>query len=151
MFQVQRETDRNLLKMASNTIPTTSTPSMPTFIPKIVMIATYTQQTQMPIIISTSSTVQTDTQTLHHNSTQTKTFQTTQATQTSPPQNSRAVQTEHMLNDTSAIDSTDSSTSTDVLDEVLCQSTWTTQIERERYTIKIIVLTTKPLANKERE
>ena len=93
--------------MASNNVPTT--PSMPT----------YTQQTQTPIIISTSSTVQTDKQTLHHNSTQTKTFPTTRATQTSP-QNSRAVQTDHMLNDTSAIDSTNSFTSTDVLDEVGC-------------------------------
>ena len=88
MFQVQRETDRNLLKMASNNVSTTSTPSVLTFVPRIVMIPTYTQQTQMPIIISTSSTVQTDTQTLHNNSTQTKTFQTNQATQTSPPQNS---------------------------------------------------------------
>ena len=116
---MQRETDRNLLKMASNNVSTTSTPSVPTFVPRIMMIATYTQQTQMPIIISTSSTVQTDTQTLHNNSTQTKTFQTTWATQTSPPQNSRAVQTDHMLNDTSAIDSTDSSSSTEVLDEVV--------------------------------
>ena len=82
------------------------------------MIATHTQQTQMPIIISTSSTVQTDTQTLHNNSTQTKTFHTTRATQTSP-QNSRAVQTDHMLNDTSAIDSTDSSISPEVLGEVV--------------------------------
>ena len=41
------------------------------------MIATCTQQTQTPVITSTSSTVQTDTQTLHNNSTQTKTFQTT--------------------------------------------------------------------------
>ena len=79
------------------------------------MIATYTQQTQMPIIISTSSTVQTDTQTLHNNSTQSITLQTTQATQTSPSQNSRAFQIDHMLNDTSAIDSTDSSTSTESL------------------------------------
>ena len=73
----------------------------------------------MSIIISTSSTVQTDTQTLHNTSTQTKTLQTTQVTQTSPPQNSRAVQTDHMVNDISAIDSTDNSTSTDVLDEVV--------------------------------
>ena len=72
----------------------------------------------MPIIISTSR-VLADTQTLHNNSNQTKTFQTTQITQTSPPQNSRAVQTDHMLNYTSAIDSHDSSTSTDVLDKVV--------------------------------
>ena len=105
--------------MANSNISAPSTTSVPTFVPRIVMIATYTQQTQMPIIISTSSTVQTDTQTLHNISTQTKTFQTTWATQTSPPQNSRAVQTDHMVNDTSAIDSTDSSTSTDILDEAV--------------------------------
>ena len=73
----------------------------------------------MPIIISTSSSIQTDTQTLNNISTQTKTFQTTQVTQTSPSQNSRAVQTDHMLNDTLPLDSTDSSTSTDVSDEAV--------------------------------
>ena len=114
MFQVQRETDRNHFKMASNNVSTTTTPSVPSFVPRIVMAATCTQHKQMTIIISTSSTVQTDTQTLHNKSTQTKTFQTTRATQTSPPQNSTAVQTDHMLNDTSDIDSTDSSTSTQV-------------------------------------
>ena len=40
-----------------------------------------------------------------------------------------------MINDTSTIDSTNSSTST----------------ERERYTTKIIVLTTQSLTNKERD
>ena len=117
MFQAQREIDRDLLKMANNNVSNSSTPSMPTFVPRIVMIATYTEHTQMPIIISTSSSVQTDMQIL--NNTQTKTFQTTRATQTSPPQKSKAVQTYHMLNDTLPLDSTDSSTSTDVLDEVV--------------------------------
>ena len=92
---------------------------MPTFVPRIVMIATYTQYTQMPIILSTSSSIQTDRQTLNNTSTQTKTFQTTRATQTSSPQNSKAVQTDHMVNDTLPLDSTDSSTSTDVLDEAV--------------------------------
>ena len=104
---------------------------MPTFVPRIVNIPTYIQHTQMPIIISTSSSVQTDTQTLNNTSPQTKTFQTTQATQTSPLQNSKAIQTDHMLNDKKAVqtdhmlndtlplDSTDSSTSTDVLDEAV--------------------------------
>ena len=105
--------------MASNNVSNSSTPSMPTFVPRIVMIATYTQYTQRPIIISTSSSIQTDMQTLNNTSTQTKTFQTTRATQTSPPQNSRAVQTDHMLNDTLPLDSTDSSTSTDALDEAV--------------------------------
>ena len=40
-------------------------------------------------------------------------------TQTSPQQNSQAVQTDHMLNEISPLDSTDSSTSTDVLDEAV--------------------------------
>ena len=92
---------------------------MPTFVPGIVMIATYTQHTQMPIIISTSSSVQTDMQTLNNTSTQTKTFQTTRAPQASPPQKSKAVQTDHMVNDTLPLDSTDSYTSTDALDEVV--------------------------------
>ena len=105
--------------MANNNVSSSSTTSMPTFVPRIVMIATYTQYTQMPIILSTSSSIQTDRQTLNNTSTQTKTFQTTQATQTSPPQNSKAVQTDHMLNDTLPLDSTDSSTSTDVLDEAV--------------------------------
>ena len=77
MFQVQRKIDSNLLKMANNNVSTTSTPSVSTFVPRITMIATYTQETQTPVITSTCSTVQTDTQTLHNNSTQTKTFQTT--------------------------------------------------------------------------
>ena len=72
MFQVQRKIDSNLLKMANNNVSTTSTPSVSTFVPRITMIATYTQETQTPVITSTCSTVQTDTQTLHNNSTQTK-------------------------------------------------------------------------------
>ena len=61
MFQVWREIDSNLLKMADNNVSTTSTPSVPTFVPRVIMIATYTQLTQTPVITSTSSTVQTDT------------------------------------------------------------------------------------------
>ena len=72
----------------------------------------------MPIILSTSFSIQTDKQTVNNTSTQTKTFQSTRATQTSS-QNSKAVQTDHMLNDTLPLDSTDSSTSTDVLDEAV--------------------------------
>ena len=129
--------------MASNNVSTTSTPSVPTFVPRTVMIPTYTQQTQMPIIISTSSTVQTDTQTLHNNLTQTKTFQTTQATQSSPPQNS--TKTDHMTNDTPTIDSTDSSASTEVSDEAVVS---VNSNNSNRYTINIIVLTTESLTNK---
>ena len=44
------------------------------------MMATYTQYIQMPIILATSTSIQTDRQTLNATSTQTKTFQTTQVT-----------------------------------------------------------------------
>ena len=40
-------------------------------------------------------------------------------THTSPQQNSQAIQTDHMLNEILPLDSTDSSTSTDVLDEAV--------------------------------
>ena len=105
--------------MANNNVSGSSTTSMPTFIPRIVMMVTYTQYTQRPIIQSTPSSIQTDRQTLNNTSTQIKTFQTTRVTQTFPQQNSQAVQTDHMLNDTLPLDLTDSSTSTDVLDEAV--------------------------------
>ena len=105
--------------MANNNVSPTSTTSSPSFVPRIVMMATYTQYTQTPISLATSTSIQTDRQTLNTTSTQTKTFQTTRVTQTSAKQNSQAVQTDCMLNDTLPLDSTDSSTSTDVLDEVV--------------------------------
>ena len=105
--------------MANNNISPTLTTSTPSFVPRIVMMATYTQYTQMPIILATSTSIQTDRQTLNTTSTQTKTFQTTRVTQTSPQQNSQAVQIDHMLNETLPLDSTDSSTSTDILDEAV--------------------------------
>ena len=105
--------------MANNNVSPTSATSMPSFVPRIVMMATYTQYTQTPIILATSTSIQTDRQTLNTTSTQTKTFQTSQATQTAPKQNSQAVQTDHMLNETLPLGSTDSSTSTDVLDEAV--------------------------------
>ena len=147
MFEVQREIDRDLLKMANNNISGSSTPSLPTFVPRIVMLATYTQQTQMPIIISTSSLVQADTQTLNNTSTQTKTIW---ARQNSPPQNSRAVQTDHMLNDTLPIESTDSSTSTDISDKAVVSINQPNS-NRKRHTKKIIVLITDLPENKERK
>ena len=64
--------------MANNNVSSSSITSMSTFVPRIVMMATYTQYTQMAIILSTSS-IQTDRQTLNNTSTQTKTFQTTWA------------------------------------------------------------------------
>ena len=105
--------------MANNNISPTSTTSSPSFVPRIVIMATYPQYTQTPITSATSTLIQTDRQTLNTTSTQTKTFQSTQATQTSPQQNSQAIQTDHMLNETFPLDSTDSSTSTDILDEAV--------------------------------
>ena len=91
----------------------------------------YITQTQTPFITSTSSTVQTDMQKCHNNSTQTKTFQTTQATQTSILQSSTAVQTDHITIYTSTIDSTDSSISTEVSNE-LVESTRPNNSNRKR-------------------
>ena len=102
--------------MANNNISTTS---MPSFVPRIVMMATYMQYTQTPINIATSASIQTDRQTLNTISTQTKTFQITQVTQTFPQQNSQGVQTYYMLNEILPLNSTDSSTSTDLLDEAV--------------------------------
>ena len=88
-------------------------------VPRIVMMPTYTQYTQMPITLATSTSIQIDRQTFYTTATQTKTFQTTQVTQTSPQQNSQVIQTDHMLNEILSLDSTDSSTSTDVLDQAV--------------------------------
>ena len=136
--------------MANSNVSPTSTTSTLSFVPRIVMMATYTQYTQMPITFTSFSFIQTDRQTLNTTSTQTKTFQTTQATQTSPQQNSQAIQTDHMLNEILPLDSSDSSTSTDVLMKWLCQSTGLTQTEREKV-IKTTILITSLPPNKERK
>ena len=112
----------HLLKMANNNVSSTSTTSTtPTisFVPRIVMMPTYTQYTQTPLTLATSTSIQTNRQMLNTTSTQTKTFQTPQVTQTSPNLNSHPVQKEHLLNETFPLDSSASSTSTDVLDEVV--------------------------------
>ena len=108
-----------LLKMANNNVSPTSTTSTPSFVPRIVMMATYTQYTQIPLTLATSTSIQTDRQMLKTTSTQTKTIQSTQTTQTSPNQNSHAVKADHMLNENFPLDSSNSSTSTDVLDEAV--------------------------------
>ena len=105
--------------MANNNISPTSTTPIPSFVPRIVMMATYTQCTQTPIISATNNFVQTDRSTLNTTSTQTKAFQTTRATQTFLQHNSQAIQSDHRLNETLALHSTDSSTSTNVLDEAV--------------------------------
>ena len=105
--------------MANNNVSPTSTTSSPYFVPRIVMMATYTQSTQTPIISATNNSMQTDRSTFNTSATQTKTFQTNQATQTFPQKNTQAIQTDLRLNENLALDSTDSSTSTGVLDKVV--------------------------------
>ena len=61
--------------------------------------------------------MQTDKFTLNTSATQTRPFQSNQTTQTYPQQNTQAIQTDLALNGNLTLDSTDSSTSTDVYDE----------------------------------
>ena len=102
--------------MANNNVPSTSTTSLPYFVPRIVMIATYNQSTQTLITSATNNSMQTDTSTFHTSATQTRPFQSNQATQTFPQQNTQAIQTDLGLNENLTLDSTNSSTSTDILE-----------------------------------
>ena len=98
--------------MANNNVSptsTTSTTSLPSFVPRIVMMATYTQSTQTPIISANNNSMQTDRSTFNTSATQTKTFQTNQVTQTFLQQNTPAIQTDLGLNENLALDSTNSS------------------------------------------
>ena len=103
--------------MANNNVSPTPSTSLPHFVPRIVMIATYTQSTQTPITSTINNFMQTDTSTLNTSATQTRPFQSNQTTQTYPQQNTQAIQTDLGLNGNLTLDSTDSSTSTDVYDE----------------------------------
>ena len=103
--------------MANNNLSATSTTSAPFFVPRIVMIATYDQSTQTRITSTINNFMQTDTPTLITSATQTRPFQSNQITQTYPQQNTQAIQTDLGLNGNLTLDSTDSSTSTDLYDE----------------------------------
>ena len=103
--------------MANNDLSATSTTSVPYFVPRIVMIATYDQSTQTRITSTINNFMQTDTHTLITSATQTRPFQSNQTTQTYPQQNTQAIQTDLGLNGNLTLDSNDSSTSTDVYDE----------------------------------
>ena len=61
--------------MANNNVPPTSTTSLPYFVPRIVMMATYTQTTQTPITLVTNNSMQTDRSTFNTSATQTRPFQ----------------------------------------------------------------------------
>ena len=103
--------------MANNNLSATPPTSAPVFVPRIVMIATYDQSTQTRITQTINSYIQTVTATLITSATQTRPFQSNQMTQTYPQQNTQAVQTDFGLNGKLTLDSSDSSTSTDLYDE----------------------------------
>ena len=105
--------------MANNNVPPTPSTSLPYFVPRIVMMATYTQSTQTPITSTTNNFMQTDMSTFNTSATQTRPFQSNQTTQTYPQHNTQAIQTDLGLNENLTLDSTNSSTSTDVFDETV--------------------------------
>ena len=94
--------------MANNNVPPTPSTSSPYFVPRIVMMATYTQSTQTPITSTVNNFMQTDTSTFNTSATQTRPFQNNQSTQTFPQHNTQAIQTDLGLNENLTLDSTDS-------------------------------------------
>ena len=85
--------------MANNNVPPTQSTSLPYFVPRIVMIGTYTQSTQTPITSTSNNFMQTDTSTFITSATQTRPFQSNQTTQTYPQNNTQAIQTDLGLNE----------------------------------------------------
>ena len=93
--------------MANNNVPPTPSTSLPYFVPRIVMMATYTQSTQTPITSTVNNFMQTDTSTFNTSATQTRPFQNNQSTQTFPQHNTQAIQTDLGLNENLTLDSTE--------------------------------------------
>ena len=119
--------------MANNNVPPTSPTSLPYFVPRIVMMASYTQSTQTPITSANNNSIQTDTSTFNTSATQTKPFQSNQATQTIPQQNTQAIQTDLRLNENLTLVSTNSSTSTDIFDETVSINNSNSNRERKSH------------------
>ena len=105
--------------MANNNVPPTPSTSLPYFVPRIVMMATYSQSTQTPITSTVNNFMQTDTSTFNTSATQTRPFQHNQSTQTFPQHNTQAIQTDLGLNENLTLHFTDSSSSTDLFDETM--------------------------------
>ena len=105
------------LRMANNNLPPTPSTSLPCFVPRIVMIATYSQHTQTATTSTVNNFMQTDTLTFNTSATQTQPFQNSQSTQTFPQQNTQAIQTDTELNENLVLYSSKSSSSTDLFDE----------------------------------
>ena len=113
MVDTERKTT---VKMDNNVSPTSS---VPIFVPRIVMVATYTQDTQTHSITSSVST-QTDSNLLNTTTTQTNQITSrNEQTQTFPALISISIQTEHIpTHNTSTIDvDDDSSPELDNLEE----------------------------------
>ena len=105
--------------MANNNVPPTPSTSLPYFVPRIVMMATYSQSTQTPITSTVNNFKQTDTSTFNTSATQTRPFQNNQSTQTFPQHNTQAIQTDLGLNENLTLHSTNSYSSTDLFDETV--------------------------------
>ena len=123
--------------MANNNVPPTPSTSLPYFIPRIVMIGTYTQSTQTPITSITNHFMQTDTSTFNTSATQTRPFQSNQTTQTYPQHNTQAIQTDLGLNENLTLDSTDSSTSTDLFDEIVPVNNFNSNRKRKSNKVQV--------------
>ena len=65
--------------MANNNVPPTPSTSLPSFVPRIVMIATYSQCTQTATTSTVNNFMQTDTSTFNTSATQTRPFQNSQS------------------------------------------------------------------------
>ena len=105
--------------MANNNLPPTPSTSSPYFVPRIVMIATYSQSTQTATTSTVNNFMQTDTSTFNTSATQTRPFLNNQSTQTFPQQNTQAIQTDIGLNENFTLYSTNSLSSTDIFDETV--------------------------------
>ena len=117
--------------MANNNLPPTPSTSLPYFVPRIVMIATYSQSTQTATTSTVNNFMQTDTSTFNTSATQTRPFQNSQSTQTFPQQNTQAIQTDIGLNENLTLYSTKSSSSTDLFDETVSINNFNTNRKRK--------------------
>ena len=117
--------------MANNNLHPTLSTSLPYYVPRIVMIATYSQSSQTVTTSTVNNFMQTDTSTFNTSATQTRPFQNTQSTQTFPQQNTQAIQTDIGLNENLTLYSTESSSSTDLFDETVSVNNCNTNRKRK--------------------
>ena len=77
--------------------------------------------------------MQTDRLTFNTSASETRPFHSNQATQTFSQQNTQAIQTDLGLNENLTLDSTDSSTSTDILDEAVSINKYNSNRKRKSH------------------